>query len=318
MIKIREETIALPDGSTGSYATAGSGDQVLVLLHGGLPGSSGAAGWRTLIPVLAECGLRVIAPDRPGFGHADAREKFHPERGIMSWVDHLTQLSLALDLEEFHLGGNSQGAQIAAHFAVNHFDRVKSLVFIASAGLSASLGIPEDELLPGNYPPRFDGSAASMRTMLEHIVLRKDQLTEELIQQRTITALRQEAAYAAGAQAVQSAWRDPDSRQWMDIGDRIRQLTVPMIYLHGQQDVLNPLENAYKQEDHLPNCQFFYPDNCGHQGQTDQPEIFAKVLSEFFTTGTVSSDSAHLAGISDRRPPLIGLSTPLGTAVSAH
>lgn len=317
MSEIREESIALPDGSIGSYATAGSGDNVLILLHGGLPGSSGAAGWRTLMPALADAGLRVIAPDRPGFGHADLNEKFHPDRGIMSWVEHLNHMILALDLDTFHLGGNSQGAQIAAHFTVNHYNRVKSLAFIASAGLSASLGIPEEELLPGDYPPRFDGTATSMRTMLEHIVLRQDQLSEELIQQRTVTALRQEASYATGMQGVREAWEHPNSRQWMDIGDRIRQLNVPMIYLHGRQDVLNPLENAYKQEDYLPNCQFFYPDNCGHQGQTDQPEIFAQVLSEFFTTGMVTADSARHAGISERRASLSFIST-FTPAASLH
>lgn len=318
MTDIREETITLPDGSTGHYATAGTGDEVLVLLHGGLPGSSGVAGWRTLMPALAEAGLRVIAPDRPGFGRADQRERYHPRLGIMSWVDHLNQLVTALELDQFHLGGNSQGAQIAAHYAVNHFNRVKSLGFIASAGLSASLGIPESELLPGDYPPRFNGTADSMRAMLEHIVLRQDQLTAELIQQRTDTALRQEAAYAAGSRGIQAAWSEPNSRQWMDIGERLRQLSIPMIYLHGRQDVLNPLENAHQQEDHLPNCQFFYPDNCGHQGQTDQPEIFARVLSEFFTTGTVSTATAYRAGISERRPFLLDLATPLDAAASTH
>lgn len=318
MFGIREESVLLPNGSAANYAIAGAGDQVVVLLHGGLPGSSGAAGWRTLMPSLAEAGLKVIAPDRPGFGRADLNDEFHPDRGIMSWVDHLHYLTLALDLGEFYLGGNSQGAQIAVHFAVNHFDRVKGLGLIASAGLSASLGIPKDELTPGNYPPKFDGTAESMRAMLEHIVLRKDQLTDELIDQRTTTALRQESAYTAGSLAVQEAWLEPDSQQWMDIGNRLRQLTTPMIYLHGRQDVLNPIENAFKQEDYLPNCQFFYPENCGHQGQTDQPEIFARVLSEFFTTGAVTAESAHLAGISVRRPPLASILPTLGRAAHAH
>lgn len=302
MTEILELETDLPNGARAHYATAGSGDDVVVLLHGGLPGSSGAAGWRLMLPALAESGLRVIAPDRPGFGQADTRAVHHPTRGFLDWTDHVHQLTLALGIDRFHLGGNSQGAQIAAYYAVNHFDRVRSLCFIATAGLSAALGIPAQSLTPGSLPPRFDGTPGSMRATLEHIVRRKEHLTDDLIASRTAAALAQQDAYARGSQAIGEAFDSPDMRQWMSIGDRLPQLSIPAIYLHGRQDVLNPLGNAFEQEDRLPNVQFFYPDDCGHQGQTDQPEIFARVMSEFFTTGEVSAEAAQLAGVSDRRP----------------
>jgi hypothetical protein len=50
--------------------------------------------------------------------------------------------------------------------------------------------------------------------------------------------------------------------------------------------------------------QFFYPDDCGHQGQTDQPELFAQVFTEFFRDGRVSRETADRAGVSDRRPEM--------------
>lgn len=304
MIEIVEADITLANGSVAHYATAGSGPDVVILLHGGLPGSSGAAGWRLMIPALAASGLRVIAPDCPGFGRADTRPEYHPSLGIMDWVEFLQNFTTALGEDRFFLAGNSQGAQVAAHFAVNHFDRVRSLAFIASAGLSKSLGIPAEELAGASLPPPFNGSEASMRAVLEHLVRRKEHLTDELIAQRTAAALRQQHSYAAGREGIRSAFESSDMRQWMQIGHRLSQLTVPALYLHGRQDVLNPVENAYKQEDRLPNVQFFYPDDCGHQGQTDQPEMFASVLSEFFTQGIVSAETAAWAGISDRRPPL--------------
>lgn len=304
MTEIVEADITLPDGSVAHYATAGSGTDVVILLHGGLPGSSGAAGWRMMMPALAAAGLRVIAPDCPGFGRADTRPKYHPSLGIMSWVSFLQEFTTAIGEGRFFLAGNSQGAHVAAHFAVNHFDRLRSVAFIASAGLSKSLGIPDEELAAASFPPPFNGSEASMRALLEHMVLRKEHLTDELIAQRTAAALVQKQSYAAGRQGMQSGFESSDMRQWMQIGHRITQLTVPALYLHGRQDVLNPVENAYKQEDRLPNVQFFYPDNCGHQGQTDQPEMFASVLTEFFAQGIVSAETAAWAGVSERRPLL--------------
>ena len=92
-------------------------------------------------------------------------------------------------------------------------------------------------------------------------------------------------------------------------------LTIPAIYLYGKQDVLSPVENGYLQEDVLPSVQFFYPDNCGHQGQTDQPGVFNQALLEFFKYGKVSMETAEWAGISTRRPPIPHLVDLDGRAV---
>jgi hypothetical protein len=70
---------------------------------------------------------------------------------------------------------------------------------------------------------------------------------------------------------------------------------------------MGPVENAYLQEDVLPNVQVFYPDDCGHQGQTDQPEMFNAVFTEFFTNGQVSRKTAEWAGVSGRRPVLASI-----------
>ena len=51
----------------------------------------------------------------------------------------------------------------------------------------------------------------------------------------------------------------------------------------------------------LPNVQFFFPDECGHVGQSDQPEMFAQVFLEFFDSGKVSRKTAEWASISTRR-----------------
>jgi hypothetical protein len=53
--------------------------------------------------------------------------------------------------------------------------------------------------------------------------------------------------------------------------------------------------------------QFFCPDQCGHQGQTDQPEMFAQVFLEFFRDGRVSRKTADWAGVSDKRPEIPSL-----------
>ena len=81
--------------------------------------------------------------------------------------------------------------------------------------------------------------------------------------------------------------------------------------------MLIPVENGFKQEDTLPNIQFFYPDECGHQGQTDQPDMFNQVFLEFFRDGKVSWTTAQGAGISDRRAPEPRTASAVPAGVSA-
>ncbi len=64
---------------------------------------------------------------------------------------------------------------------------------------------------------------------------------------------------------------------------------------------------AYELEAVLPNMQFFFADNCGHQGQTDQPEMFNQVFLEFFENGRVSRKTADWAGVSRNRPEIASL-----------
>ena len=111
---------------------------------------------------------------------------------------------------------------------------------------------------------------------------------------------------AAGAFNSRAA-TDPNVKQLLNREGRLDKITVPTIYLYGRQDVLGPVENAYLQEDKLPNVQMFYPDECGHQGQSDQPDMFNQVFLEFFRDGKVSRKTADWAGVSKRRPEIESL-----------
>ena len=97
---------------------------------------------------------------------------------------------------------------------------------------------------------------------------------------------------------------DPDTRLRMSTKGRFDRLSIPGIYVYGTAE-RTPLEiGAYPQEDALPNVQFFYPENTGHQAQTDSPELINRLFLEFFRDGKVSWGTAQDAGISTRRPPL--------------
>lgn len=301
---IRSEWVTLANGAKAHYAAAGESGPPIILLHGGIQGSSGAAGWRLMMPFLAENGFRVYAPDRPAFGLSDTREAFWPKRGWMSWVQFVDDFANALNLDSFHLAGNSQGAQTAAYYTVYHPERVRSLAMIASGGLNAALGIDPADLKKGISTSPFTGTPESMGAMLTAIIHRKESLSDDLLEMRTRAANNHSEAYAAANRWNREAAADPNRSHMIDLRGKLDKITIPAIYLYGMQDVLGPVENAYLQEDRLPNVQFFYPDDCGHQGQTDQPDMHNQAFLEFFRDGKVSRKTADWAGVSKRRPEL--------------
>src|SRR5688500_9957031 len=101
--------VRLADGSRAHYVTSGETGPPIILLHGGIQGSSGTAGWRFMAPFLGANGFRVYAPDQPAYGLSDTRPEYHPTRGYKSYVDFIDMLADALCLDKFHIGGNSFG-----------------------------------------------------------------------------------------------------------------------------------------------------------------------------------------------------------------
>jgi hypothetical protein len=138
---------------------------------------------------------------------------------------------------------------------------------------------------------------------MDGIIYAQSAVWPELVRMRVSAAARQrEARLAAGFSAV-GGYGETDENILASLSTRGRldRLQIPMIYLYGLQDVLIPVENGFAQEDAVPNVQFFYPDHCGHQGQTDQPDLFNQVVLEFFRDGKVSWPTAQAAGVSRRR-----------------
>ena len=298
--------VRLANGAKAHYVTAGDTGPAVVLLHGGIVGSSGTAGWRFMAPYLAANGFRVYAPDRPSYGLSDTREEYRPVHGLWSMVEFVEQFANALCLDRFHISGNSMGCSSAVYYTTNHPDRVISMLLIAG-----SFGDVLDpaKRVRGSVTNlnSFDGTPASMKALMEPIIYRKVAIDDELLEMRTRSANLQSASAKAFREGQEKLANDPALGQLLTTKGRFDKLTIPGVYLHGMDDVLSPVENGYLQEDAMEaagnrTVQFFYPAECGHQGQTDQPEMFNEVFLEFLRDGKVSRKTADWAGISTRRP----------------
>ncbi|WP_067670848.1 alpha/beta fold hydrolase [Nocardia miyunensis] len=303
--------VRLPSGVKAHYVTAGETGPAVVLLHGGLPGSSGAAGWTPTALHLARNGFRVYAPDMPAFGLTEDDGGFY-QPGPSGHDDFIHDLTTALCLDRFFLAGNSMGTRNAVNYLLAHPERVERFVLVAGpVGDIVSEEASKkalDEL--GWQPPPmipFEGTEESMEKLIRSITYNKTTLDPDVIAMRTFAANRTADAHKRHTAASFGTPSPEESARFRTAG-RLDHVTIPGIYLYGVEDTLLPVQIGYLQEDALPNIQFFYPERCGHQGQTDRPEVFNAILTEYFRDGVVSSSTAELAGVSKRRPVLPAVS----------
>jgi 2-hydroxy-6-oxonona-2,4-dienedioate hydrolase len=306
---IASRYVKLPSGAVAHYMTAGDSGPAVILCHGGIPGSSGLAGARFQLIALADAGFQAYAPDFPAYGLSDTHPEHYATLGGISHILFLKEFVDTLDLKQFHLTGNSMGSSITWRFAISYPWQVLSYVLIAGnvPGYVDDSKIKRTLDVTAVNRSWFDGTTASMRKMMEPIIYRKEAITDDLLEMRTLAANNQKdsmKAYHAGGDKI---GKDPALRQIHVAKGRLDQLNVPHILLWGANDVLNPVENAYLQEDVMPWMQYFYPPECGHQGQTDQPELFNRVFIEFFGKGKLSRKTAEEAGVSKRRAELPGI-----------
>ena len=300
--------VRLASGAKAHYVTSGDSGPAVLLLHGGLPGSSGTAGWRFMAPFLGANGFRVYAPDMPGYGLSDPSPEHRP-KGLHTQVDFIHEFVTALGLDKFHISGNSMGCMNGVNYIVAHPEKILSFALIAG-----DFGDVTAHLLPrptGTFVPDYDGTADSMRRNMTAIIYRPEAISDDLVNMRVSASHR----HAEGAPAyfkammdyVNNTFDDPNIAARLSTKGRFDKLTIPGVYLYGQDDVLCPVEWGHAQETAIPNVQFFFPAETGHQGQTDQPELFNQLFLEFFRDGKVSRQTADAAGISKNRPELAHL-----------
>ncbi|TNC27412.1 alpha/beta fold hydrolase [Amycolatopsis alkalitolerans] len=115
-----------------AYTEAGPPDGPVVLLLHGEPSWSFL--YRTMLPVLADAGLRAIAPDLVGFGRSDkpADVADHTYARHVEWMRAFA--FDALDLREVTLVGQDWGGLIGLRLVGEHPDRFARVV-AANTGL---------------------------------------------------------------------------------------------------------------------------------------------------------------------------------------
>lgn len=187
---------------------------------------------------------RVIAMDRRGFGLATAPSNLHEE---LQDIDRVIE---ALELEQVHLLGVSQGARIALRYAITRSDRVASLIL--QGAVVDGIRVPESdaERIPLDQYAQLarDGRIADVRQLwLDHPMMRlgEDRAREHKLLRRILDDYHGHDLihYEPGAYRIA-----------MDMEAALSTLQVPVLLLTGENETDARKAHADMLIKHLPQC----------------------------------------------------------------
>lgn len=245
---------------------AGDGPDVL-LLHGSGPGVSAWANWRLTMPTLATQ-FRVIAPDIVGFGQTQRPAGF--PYVLSSWTDHVLAVMDALDVERCHVVGNSFGCSLALALAIHHPDRVDRLVLMGATGVPFEI-TPGLEAVWGYEP-----SVEAMEELLGIFAFDRSLISRDLAELRYRASLQPgvQEAYRRMFPAPRQASLDAITHRPAAIAG----ITAPTLIVHGREDQVIPLANAWTLLDLIEDAQLHVFGRCGHWTQIEHAEDFTALV----------------------------------------
>lgn len=256
------------DGLRMRYFEEGSGPATL-LLHGASLGSS-ADVWAGNLRDLASRGLRVIAPDLPGFGMSDNPEDVSVGFRAKSIIALMDQLGI----ERAHIVGHSQSGQIAVRLALSQPDRIGKIVVLGTASMLPPVEDASDE---GDEAETAPPTREQIKEQLLATTFDASKVTSEAValRQRMSTGKNFEAFLAR--RAAKGNEKKKDSKP---LWQRLDEVKVPMRLIYGRQDRAAERRAALARE-RYPSIDLHLIDRCRHLVQWDSPAQMASLVGEF-------------------------------------
>jgi pimeloyl-ACP methyl ester carboxylesterase len=289
-----DRTVRTSDGRVLAVEEAGDPAGRPVLVQGGTPGSRLLYGPH--VRDAAERGLRLIGYDRPGYG----RSSPHPGRTVADCASDVRAICAGLGIDRLAMWGASGGGPHVLACAALLPDLVAAAATLASLAPFDADGLDYfDGMAPENVEDALlffsDEAAARAKTDRDRAEILgeapDDGAADEL---GPVLPPADVAAITGGlGDFIETVMRDalaPGSEGWWEDNCLLRpwgfslpDITVPVLLLHGKQDVFVPFGHGQWLAAHIPGVQPMLLDDDGHLSllQNRVPEVH-RWLSEHF------------------------------------
>jgi pimeloyl-ACP methyl ester carboxylesterase len=244
-----EESFVEVDGCRTRLRRGGAG-QPLLFLHG-------ASGAPVVLPFMERLAQRfdVLVPEHPGWGGSDEPEWLENIHDVAYfYLDFLDQL----DLREVVLVGSSMGGWIAMELAIRDSSRLKSLVLVSPAGITAPGVQPADIFL---MPPE------DMVRSLFH----DPKLAEERLAQPVDVDAALKNRHTTARLAWEPRLHDPHLPKWL------HRIDVPVKIVWGREDRILPI-GLLEGLRAIQHAEIHILEKCGHLPHVEKVDQFVDIV----------------------------------------
>ena len=198
-------------------------------------------------------------------GPPDMASAFSGEPNAAYELDEMAadaaELLDSLDIHAAHIVGASMGGFIAQLVAINHPERVLSLTSIMSGPGGADMVAPKPEgaAILMLTPPDSREERIEQAMSFRRVLLGSADPFDEAYERARATRSVDRSYYPPGVGRQLLAILAAKSRL-----ERLREVTVPTLVVHGVDDVLVPVENARLVAEAVPGARLIEFDGMGH------------------------------------------------------
>ena len=287
----------LDTGVEIEYATHGSPEDPTLLLVNGY--TSQMIVWEApLLDGLVAQGLHVVVYDNRDVGLSTSFDGRLVDPAAVQRAMHAGEpvevpytlsdmaadgmgLLTALGIERAHVAGVSMGGMIVQMMAIEHPERVLSLCSIMSAVGDGVTGQPTPEAIQALLaPPRTEREAYIDDALRARVWLSKRYFDEEAVRQR---AARQydRRFYPEGTTRQLAAIYATGDRT-----DRLRDLDVPTLVVHGRDDTLIAPSGGERTAELIAGSRYLLLSDMGHDLPTPLVPVLVEALAGHVRTSS--------------------------------
>lgn len=296
-LKLEKKFISLPNGETIAYIEKGSGDKVIVLVHGNF---SSCYHYEPLYKRIPD-DYRVIAMDLRGYGDSSYNT---PLNTLHDASDDIASLLRLLNVEKAVVIGWSLGGCVSMSLAARYPSLVEKLILVGSGsakGFPVFKKSPTGESLVGQIYSSREELATDPINVAPMLLCQKTQNFKLMESIWNLTIYTSESKKHPTDEEnevlinetlkqrnlVDADWalmnfNISDQTSFYSAGENIaKNIICSILAINGKQDITVSEVMTSENRQALNNLVQIYYDDCGHSVINDQPDLLLKDILSF-------------------------------------
>ncbi|HYM38769.1 MAG TPA: alpha/beta hydrolase [Thermoplasmata archaeon] len=262
-LEVEEAFATAPDGARILYRVSGKGPFALVMpVPWGLDSYVQTRGFSSLGFYMA-----LVTFDPRGVGGSDP-VRSEDEFSRDATVRDAAAVADAVGLPRSVVLGHSGGGAVALTYALRYPDRVSHLVLLSTAAWWSD---PSPLRTDRGFPATEEAMRERMRDEVARSVRRPEifaHAMDELLPRMRFSPERLKWVVTVGANTY-------------DVRQRLEEIRVPTLIVHGRDDVRVPLERAEEVHRGIAGSRLVVLDDCGHWPHVEKRSEFVSAVKEF-------------------------------------